>query len=517
MQNLSLDKQLLIVLNEALDKRRLFAISFSIISIAILIVGLILPKSYEASTTLLWNTGNVLKPLLEGTVDTNSGIDQSQLVKEIIYSNKILDILIENTGLNYSPAGEKISDRESALLKAQLRKSIRLNMNINKTLTISYKSSNPDLAFRVVSVISRLFLEESTLNIKSDTQNAYIFIDKQVNEYQLKLSNITDRINKFKSENIELQVDTTRSVNDRVSNLKAGIRATSLELNEANIRKESLTEQSLIESAKSTIVEEVNVKKQRLLILQNQLSTLRLSYTEDYPDIVQIKEQIRNLTRSINSGAGTAEPLSLAESRLSGGVKPKSLLYERLQQQLSAIEITLRTLSARKYDQEKQLAFELNRSGEVSQVSNQLQELSLGYDVTRNLYDNLLVKRENARVAINLESENAGSLYEVQEPPTIPLIPQGLRFFHFVIGSIFLGTGIPLGIIFGLLMIDPRIRHEDSMDLGDAIPVIGYIPVFKTVKDLRKQRLATIQSVILFSLSLVVLVTLSLSRMYEVI
>ncbi len=137
MQNLSLDKQLLIFLNEALDKRRLFAITFSIISISILIIGLSWPKSYESSTTLLWNKANVLKPLLEGTAETNTGYEQSRIASEVIHSNKNLGILIEKSGLDYSPTGKKLSDRELEFLKTQLRGLILLKLGKNNTLKIS--------------------------------------------------------------------------------------------------------------------------------------------------------------------------------------------------------------------------------------------------------------------------------------------------------------------------------------------------------------------------------------------
>ena len=112
MQNLSLDKQLLIFLNEALDKRRLIAIAFSVISITILIIGLNWPKLYESSTTLLWNEADVLRPLLEGNAETSTGYKQSRIAKEIIYSSRNLEILIEKTGLNYHPTGVKLSARE---------------------------------------------------------------------------------------------------------------------------------------------------------------------------------------------------------------------------------------------------------------------------------------------------------------------------------------------------------------------------------------------------------------------
>ena len=318
-----------------------------------------------------------------------------------------------------------------------------------------------------------------------------------------------------------LSLTSTKSVNARVSKLKENIKVTSFMLREAIIQKESLTEQLVIESAKSKFVKEENVKNERLIILENQLNTLRLSYTETYPDIVQIKEQIKNLKKSIEANANrqssNANTLNSAKGNSSSGVNVKSALYAELQQQLSAIETTLRTLTARKINQEEQLSLELGRSGEVNLVISQLTELSLDYDVTKRLYDELLTKREKARISLSLENENAGSLYVVQEPPTVPLVPQGLRFLHFALGSIILGFGVPVAIIFGILMIDTRIRHEDEINLGDSIPVIGVISNFNNKKDLRKQRLATIQSVMIFNLTLAVLVTLSLPQYYEVI
>ena len=238
MQYLSFDKQLLILFNEALDNRRLVAISFSIISITILIVGLNWPKLYESSTTLLWNRDDVLNPLLKGTVVTGTEYKES-IVKEIILSNKNLKMLIEEVGLDYSLEGEKFTEREIEYIKRGLHDSIILlsPKKDNNTLKISYSSTNPEMAFLVVSVISRLFIEERISNRKSDSSVAYNFIDKQVNQYQIKLEEISKNLDKLKSQNIELQIDTTQSVNARVNNLKDKIKDTAQMIREEIIKK----------------------------------------------------------------------------------------------------------------------------------------------------------------------------------------------------------------------------------------------------------------------------------------
>ena len=516
MQELSLDKQILIALNEIYDKRRLCAVSFAIISMIVVSVGLVWPKTYMSFTTILWNQSQVVKPLLEGTAVTSSGKEQSQIAKEVIYSNKNLETVIETAGLNRSESGRLLSDKEIELLKAELRKKIVIDRGSNNILRISYKSANPQEAYLVVSLVSKLFIEETTSNTKANSVDAYNFIQNQVFEYQQKLNKINQSIIDFKNENLEIQVNTAEAVNTRINSLSDQIKTTELQLKEAKIKRDSLAEQLVLESEKNTEEKVVTVKNERLVELEAKLSSLRLSYTETYPDIVQLKEQIKILRESLSEGAEnpTAED---QDTNTNSRGSFKSALAERLKQQLADQETTIKTLEARKLDQENRFKQEIARSSQVNSAVSKLEELSRDREVTKQLYDRLLTRLENARVSLNLELESAGTLFKIQEPPIIPLVPEGLRFLHFAMGSVVLGAGIPIGLIVGILLIDPRIRHEEGLKLKGDIPMLGLVPNFKTRAELRKQRFATIQSVAILTVSLILVAALSLSRYYEVI
>lgn len=511
MQELSLDTQIRLVANEIYDKRRICSVLFAAISLGIIALGLNWPQTYESSATLVRDAAQVVRPLLEGTAIASTGARQADLAKEVVYSNKNLDIVVERAGLNLKPDGTRMDDRELEILKSELREQINIDRSGDDVLKIIYTNNNPEIAYLVVSVASELFIEETTQNKRADSNEAYRFIDSQVNEYKNKLDDINRRINEFKSQNVEVQVQTTEAVSARIGEINDRIRRTSLELKEATIQMDSLKEQLAAESEKSNAEEVANAQQQRLAEMQARLNTLRLSYTDTYPDIVQLKEQINTLRATIRRDASgeSSEPKKTSTIR--------SDLYERLQRQIADQELLIKTLGARKLDQERRLDQEIARSSQVSKIVARLEELSRDRDVNRALYDQLLTRRERARVSLSLELENAGALFKVQEPPIIPLVPKGLRFLHFAIASLIFGFGIPIGMIIAWLVVDSRIRHEDNLDLGGEYTVFGSISTYHTPREVRQQRLATALSVLLVSLSLAMVISISVSRYLQII
>ncbi len=511
MQELSLDTQIRLVVNEIYDKRRICSILFAAISLGIIALGLKWPQTYESTTTLVRDAAQVVRPLLEGTAIASTGSRQADLAKEVVYSNKNLDIVIDRAGLNLKPDGTRMDSREREILRSDLRGQINIDRSGDDVLKIIYTNKNPKIAYLVVSIASELFIEDTTQNKRSESTEAYRFIDSQVAEYKNKLDDINRRINEFKAQNVEVQVRTTEAVSARIGELKDRIRRTSLELKEAGIQMDSLKEQLAAESKKSTAEEVVDAQQQRLAEMEGRLNTLRLSYTDTYPDIVQLKEQINTLRAAIKRD----ESGQKSDLKKPGTVR--SELHTRLKQQIADQELLIKTLEARKLDQERRLDQEIGRSSQVSEVVARLEELSRDRDVTRALYDQLLTQRERARVSLSLELENAGSLFKVQEPPVVPLVPKGLRFMHFAIASLVLGFGIPIGLIIAWLVVDSRIRHEDNLDLGGDYAVFATISTYYTPREVRQQKLATVLSVLLVSLALAAVVSVSVSRYLQII
>jgi hypothetical protein len=110
------------------------------------------------------------------------------------------------------------------------------------------------------------------------------------------------------------------------------------------------------------------------------------------------------------------------------------------------------------------------------------------YQINREIYQDLLRRRENARVSMNLDRDRQGSTFRIQEPATLPLYPSGLRFGHFVLGGILLGILIPLGLLYARLQLDPRIRIGSSISRMHKVPIVAVVPHLWTPREIKALR-----------------------------
>ncbi len=532
MLELSLSQQIPIFINEIIKKRVFVCVSSAIISVAVLIVGVYWPKVYESRASVLWNSSNAVSPLLKGGVGNTSAVRElANIAREIIFSNKILDLLIAKTGLGTDSDGNKLSERDLQALKVKLFDSVQVSNKRSRLISVSYRNSDSMLSYLVVSTLTELFIEETRTEKNRSSQEAFEFIDRQVGDYRKKLDIINENIIKFKRENVDIDSDTSRGVSGRVNSIKLIIRQTSLELSEARVQKSSLKSQLRSEreainrqlaekSLQESSIERTSIYTERLKSLQVSLDTLRLSYTDDYPDIIQTKEQIRNLQSQIQNEESQYAELEkeVATVGMPAVRFVESELFIQISSSISTLETNIKTLEARLSGAENRLEQELLRSSSVNQQESQLEEMARDLNVTQTIYDDLLTRRENARVSLNMQLENQGASFKLQEPATIPLLPSGLRFLHFMLICIPIGLAFPLSVIFVLLMIDGRIRHEDSIALDSlSIPVIGVVGEYYDIREMRNERKRNLISIAIVTLSIFLLGGISILKYYQVI
>jgi uncharacterized protein involved in exopolysaccharide biosynthesis len=201
-----------------------------------------------------------------------------------------------------------------------------------------------------------------------------------------------------------------------------------------------------------------------------------MSYHDTYPDIVQLRHQIEDLNQAI------AEDQKLrAEAKASGRVIVNDSvinnpMYQQLKHDLSQTIVLIEMLHARIAEAKRELADELDRGKRVHGGEAALAELTRDYTVNRDIYQDLLRRRENARVSMNLDKDKQGLTIKVQEPAVFPREPNGLRFIHFVFGGLVLGIMLPLGLLYAKLHIDPRIRIGIMITDKRKVPLLAVVP-----------------------------------------
>jgi polysaccharide chain length determinant protein (PEP-CTERM system associated) len=295
----------------------------------------------------------------------------------------------------------------------------------------------------------------------------------------------------------------------RINALRTQVENTRMDLMEKRSQESSMVAQLSGESEVNAVQTTEGVYHAQLAELQAQLDKLLLSYTPDYPDVVRVRHQMEDIQRQLSraeqqklSAQASGTPIALDSH---AQFNP---LYQQLKSRLSAVRGDLAATGARLSVSESMLGSELARSRHIAATANVTNELTRDYDVNRDVYQDLLKRRENARVSMNLDARQRGVTFVVQNPAALPLVPSGLRFMHFGLAGMALAVAVPLALLFGVARYDPRIRSAEQLERLTGLTVLATVPYYPNAQDRRRQ---TVQS------SLLLLIMLSVFLAYLVV
>lgn len=456
---------------------------FVVLSAAVLGAGYLLPKSYSSKVVLYADQTNIIGDLLKGKAEITK-IDRSREVRDIIYTNRILTSAAANSGFA-NPEG----------LVGRLRSGIKVRAR-GDYVDIYYTADNKEDAFAVVSNLTDLFIDETSRKKREESQSAFEFIDSQVQSYKKQLEDAEQQLKEFSAANIDV---SENSVSSRVSSLKQDIQAIELEVQDSNARLNSFETQLLTEpqffNVESTGVGTLSYAERQLETFEQQLANLRLSYLDTHPDIVSLLGQIDTLRTQIESEAKASPETKKFDQVENPAYTNLKDAYNQEQANLNAKQQRLRNLNTL-------LASELANAEIAAEKQATYADLTRDYDVTKGVYDDMLKRRESARLSMTLDVQGQGVTYKIHEPPLYPIKWEGMQLVHYALIGPAFGLAVPLGLILALVVLDPRIRSSSFMEqnLPPQIELITSVPVYENVVSQYSSK----RSLILLGLFLVV-------------
>jgi polysaccharide chain length determinant protein (PEP-CTERM system associated) len=456
---------------------------FATIALSGLVVGILWPRSYISSTTILAQSSDIIQPLLEGRAVATGVVDRTGMARQVIFSRKVLEDALT--------VGGWMEERPSALMQDRLMEQIKGRTIIRsprpELIQITYRDSDPHRTFAITQRFAEKFIEESIATKERESRDAFEFIDSQVQDYHKKLTSAEEGLLKYRSEHADAQPGSATDANARISALRTQVEQARVNLMEQQSRESALVAQLSGESEVTAVQTRASLYRAQLIELQSQLDRLLLTYTEQYPDVVRTRMQMQDIQRQLEdeeqrrttNASSNQSPFDNAQF---------NPLYQELKQRLAELRREIAANRSRMSTSESMLNGELDRSRRIAASEGALAELTRDYEVNRDIYQDLLRRRENARVSMVMDEEQRGLTFRIQDPAILPLRPSGLRLTHFAAAGLALGALAPMSLLFLLIRFDPRVRSARQLERETSLNVLATIPLYATSRERMRTR-----------------------------
>lgn len=457
---------------------------FAAIALAALLFGLLLPEKYTSTTTILVEESNIIEPLMEGRAVPTGVAARASIARQVAFSRKIMDEILKTGG--WLAAAPTAVEQEQIIDNIISR--TQFTTPRDNLIQISYTDSDAQRAYEVTGRFAELIIKESLATKEKESRDAFNFIQSQVELYHRKLTTAEARLEKYRKANPDARPGTQDDVSARIAELRRELASARMDLNELRSRASALQSQLDGENRITVVATRTGQLLARLAELESERKKLLLTYTEQYPDVVRNQHQINDLQEQLRR----AEGLQAASAGSVPGDLPGPAtfnpLYAQMRSELSEARSRAAATAARIATTERLLGEEQARSKRIAAAESSLAELTRDYEVNRDLYQDLLKRRENARVSMNLDAARRGLSFRIQEPARVPVRGSGLRLAHVSIAGLGAAALLPLLFVFGLIKLDPRARTPAQVEQHAGLPVLGSIPQYRTAAQRTAER-----------------------------
>jgi polysaccharide biosynthesis transport protein len=436
-----------------------------------------LPNLYRAGATVLVERQQVSEAFVRPSV-TAELETRLQTIQEDVMSRTRLTDLITRLDL-YPELRQKVPlDMIVARMRADIQlelKSVESAMGGRAStiaFTISYGGGHPYTVARVANELARMYVQENTRLREGQASRTAEFLKAQLADARRELDEHQRRASDFRSSHLgELpqQVQTNLASLER---LNMQLRLNGENQIRALDRRERLEQQRVgVAAARPALV--ASPESERLSKLTQQLDDLRGRYTDAYPDVVRLREEIDTLkgqiARQPRPDERAAAPASASDSMLEVDSELRSLRED---------ERVLREAIAG-YEQ---------RVDNAPRRQQQLQELSRDDDTTKERYETLLKRYEEAQLAESLEQGQKAEQFRILDPalpPRDPVAPNRLQI-------LILGLALAVGLSFGAVLAAERLNTSfhtiDEVRALIAVPALGRVPLIQSGTETRRHR-----------------------------
>jgi polysaccharide chain length determinant protein (PEP-CTERM system associated) len=464
---------------------------FTVVLAATVSIIMSLPDLYRATATVLVETQHVSEELIRSSVSAELET-RLQTIREDVMSRARLGDLITRLGLY--PELRAKGEAFDAIIE-RMRKDVDLDLNSATAagarvptiaFAIKYTGRNPQTVAQVANMLASLYVAENTKIREGQAARTAEFLKTQLAEVKNELDAQERRASEFNLSHIgELpqQVSANLASLERLN--------TQLRLNGENQvramdRRERLERQlTELASAPGTIAaDQANASApEQAAKLKQQLEQLRKKYTDQYPEVIRVQAELEDLERQLSEHAVAANPAAKPPGAAAPSLDPRA----RLVQAIADDDAELAALKNEETAFRRAIASYEQRVENVPRREEELSTLSRDSTTTKDRYDTLLKRYEEAQLASSLEQGQKVEQFRILDaaiPPREPTAPSRSRLFAI---GVFLAIGLAVGSVLAVEKLDTAFHNIDDLRAFVTVPTLFSIPRILTTADARRR------------------------------
>ena len=164
---------------------------------------------------------------------------------------------------------------------------------------------------------------------------------------------------------------------------------------------------------------------QQLDTAEKALDVLKLRFTVDHPDVRRMERTVRELRERVAEEARRPKPAAAPSPNTAQSLAEQARL-KRVRDLQADIEVIDHQLVVSQSEESRLKALIDDYQKKVEAVpsrESELVELTRDYDILKKTYDSLLTKREDSKLAANLERRQIGEQFRILESSFAPCPP----------------------------------------------------------------------------------------------
>jgi len=438
-----------------------------------------LPDVYKSEARVYVDTQSLLRPLLRGlTVETNPNT-QIQLMVKTLLSRPNLERISRMTDLDVQATD---SEQYNAILE-RLKSNLKISRAGRENIyTLSIEDKDPEVAKNIVQSALTVFIENTLGESRNDSDSAQKFLNIQITEYENRLAASEARLTEFKQKYSGVLPGQTGGYYNKLNSAKDRLKSIELELLETKTRLESAKSQ-LSTNSTTALDPENKIKSTnsiqttfdaRISELEGALDTLQLRYTENHPDVKEVKRRLELLNSQRSSEIEKYLASSTDKNNNYANLNQNPVVQE-VQIQVNTLTSQVASLQVRANNYKETVKNLESKIHILPEIEAELTALDRGYNITKKKHDELLSRRETAQLAQKADQTTDKIQFRVIDPPRAPSSPVGpKRILFFIMVTVF-GISVGAGLSFLISQINPVVTSSSQVSKATGIPVFGII------------------------------------------